>query len=613
MEKRLRKYCDDLAETREVIQWIKSEFVTQEAWAWAKKMFFVFAIMIGLDALQPFAVRYVFDGLVSGNSSWVIFGFVGFLVCFTAQKVTDYLKNTYREWFIGLNIATIDRRITELFFEKSLGQYVTHSSLLNVATMDRGRSSINNIQGTLVFYGTSSFLYMTLSWVAVALLSPLSGALFLLVATIYLLSGFYLNSRVETECHEIEEDFRRLRRHRFERWEKLERVALTGKKHHELSFMTERFDDILSKDRAFWLGFIRHCGLREGVNILVLALIFGIGAWNVWTGVWSVGLLYPLYSLSSRISHNMWQIGDIYLDLSREVPRVRSMMRALSLTPEVTDAPNAQELDLTRAPEIRFEGVSHRYPAEDTRTANDGVHTLKNVSFEIGQGEKLAVIGPSGAGKTSIAKLLLRYMDPEEGAITVNGISLKDIALSSWMRHVGVIAQDPQVFDNTLRYNITYGLSEDHREEIKDEDVWHLMKLLHIDFGKRLTAGLETRVGRSGMKLSGGEAQRLMIGAAAIKRPHFMIIDEATSSLDSTTEKEVQKGLADVLSGDVGALVIAHRLSTVRDLCDKFMVLKRSTDANTTPQVEAIAGSFEELYELSPTFRRLCDDQGVII
>ena len=211
-------------------------------------------------------------------------------------------------------------------------------------------------------------------------------------------------------------------------------------------------------------------------------------------------------------------------------------------------------------------------------------------------------------------RLLLRYMDPDYGIICVNGINLRDVKLKSWMNHVGYIAQQPQIYDGTIRYNLTYALSPDEREKITDEELWEWMQLLKIDFGERLTDGLETLVGRSGIKLSGGEAQRLMIGAAAIRKPRFMIIDEATSNLDSSTEKAVQAGLAEVLKGNVGALIVAHRLSTVRKLCNKFIVLKSSDEVkNGDSQIEAIANSFEELYKISPTFRRLADDQDVVI
>ena len=140
------------------------------------------------------------------------------------------------------------------------------------------------------------------------------------------------------------------------------------------------------------------------------------------------------------------------------------------------------------------------------------------------------------------------------------------------------------------------------------------MRKLKIDFGDRLTDGLDTRVGRHGIELSGGEQQRLMIGAAAMRKPIFMVVDEATASLDATTEKAVQKGLEEVLGDDMSALIITHRLSTVRRLCTKFFVLRDAEGlAPGESSLEASASSFEELYEISPTFRLLADDQGVVI
>ena len=146
-----------------------------------------------------------------------------------------------------------------------------------------------------------------------------------------------------------------------------------------------------------------------------------------------------------------------------------------------------------------------------------------------------------------------------------------------------------------------------------DEKLWEFVRTLRGDFGRRLKKGLDTAVGERGLKLSGGQAQRLMIIAAAIKKPRFMIIDEATSNLDSSTEKAVHAGLAEILKGDVSALVVAHRLSTVQDLCDTFIVLRPAEDvAKGESQIEAIGHSFEELYRISPTFRQLARDQNLI-
>jgi ABC-type multidrug transport system fused ATPase/permease subunit len=143
---------------------------------------------------------------------------------------------------------------------------------------------------------------------------------------------------------------------------------------------------------------------------------------------------------------------------------------------------------------------------------------------------------------------------------------------------------------------------------ITDEEIWSMMRTLQIDFGDRLVQGLDTRIGYNGIKLSGGQNQRLMIGAAALKQPKFMIIDEATSSLDATTERLVQDGLEKVLD-ECGALIVTHRLNTVRRICDRFILIDRAEGEGG--HIEAIADSFEALADISATFRALASDQGI--
>jgi len=242
-----------------------------------------------------------------------------------------------------------------------------------------------------------------------------------------------------------------------------------------------------------------------------------------------------------------------------------------------------------------------------------GTPILRNVSLTIEPGEKAALIGPSGAGKTTIMRLLMRYMDPTSGTILVDGHDLRDIRLSSWLNLIAYVPQQAQVFDGTVRDNLLYRFT-DEPITVPDRELWAIMRKLKIDFGDRLTDGLDTRVGRHGIELSGGEQQRLMIGAAAMRKPVFMVVDEATASLDATTEKAVQRGLEEVLGNYISALIITHRLSTVRRLCSKFFVLRDSEGlAAGESQLEAAASTFEELYEISPTFRMLADDQGVVI
>lgn len=611
-----REYLREARETARMYQWVWKELATDRGRYWLKRAGAMLLVAAVFQVVQPRLVSYIFDGLVRGSTKLILLGLGGFFGCLGVQKIADYYHFSAREWLLGTNWGRLDQRITELFFEKSMGQHIQESSVLNVGNIDKGRWKVLELHGMLLFEGVPALSALFLSYMLLWFLSPVAGIAMTIVIGVYLLWMLFLNQKVMEVCTSIDYDFRRLNRHRVERWEKVERVKTCGKGVEELTEMDEVFNRVIGRDRAFWLWFIKQCTFRGTVNMLGLTFIMGYGAWLVWSGEWTIGLLYPLYGWSMRVSESIWRIGDIEHMLNWNMPSVKALIEALSLPPDIVDRDGAVEFQSAAAVRVVFAGVSYTYPRHGREEApvaeKSPLPVLKCVSFEIRPGEKVAVIGASGAGKTTIMRLLLRYMDPDGGSIRVNGCDLRNLALDSWMRHVGYIPQQTQILDGTIRYNLTYSLSPSERATISDAELWEVMRLLRIDFGSRLVDGLETRVGRNGIKLSGGEAQRLMIGAAAIKRPPFMIIDEATSNLDSSTEKAVQEGLAEVLRGNTSALVVAHRLSTVRGLCNKFVVLRgiEEVDGHES-QVEAIAVSFEELFAVSPTFRRLAEDQGI--
>lgn len=614
----LRGYLRDMRETIKVYAWIWRELTTQDAKKWLRRVILTLVFVTALQALQPWFVTFIYDGLIGHEKYKIILGLVGFFVVggiFT--RWLDYHHGVAREWLLGLNWMRLDERITELFFEKSMGQHVQESSRLNVGNIDKARWKVLDLQAMLFFEGSNTVLSLFASYVFLWILSPVAGLVITGIIIIYIAWMLFLNQKVMEVCLPIDKDFRALNRRRYERWEKIERVKVSGKCGEELSEMNTQFDSLIGRDRGFWIWFIKMATIRGAINAIGLVTIMSYGAWLVWKGDWSLGLLYPLFSWSMQVSDNIWRIGQIEHQLNWNMPSVKAMIEALSIPPDVLNSEGAVTLNQTQPAHIVFENVSHAYPkggVEENLQNERSSPVLKRVSFEIRPGEKVAVIGASGAGKTTVMRLLLRYMDPNEGRVMVNGFDLRDIKLESWMRILGYIPQQAQILDGTVRYNLTYALSPEEKRAIKDEELWEVMRSLKIDFGARLSEGLDTKVGRNGIKLSGGEAQRLMIGAAAIKKPLFMLIDEATSSLDSSTERVVQAGLAKVLAGDTGALVIAHRLSTVRHLCNRFVILRPVEEVNGDPsQIEAIGSSFEELFLISPTFCRLAKDQGIAI
>ena len=583
------------------------------------------SLAVSVTALNGIAwlAKYLVDGLIRHDAHSVKMSFIGMAVCVTVYGYFDRLQMIAREYAQGANLTQLKRRMNELFFEKSMGQHLQESSYLNTANIERGKGRIEQLENMLTFEGSSSLISLTVALTLLWFRVPSAGFFMTLLLASYLVWLVYLNRNISEKCVPFDKEFRRINRWEHERWEKIERVKTCAKEEAEIAYQNRSFQKVLGEERKFWLWFIGKVTWRGYSNRFVLLGTLGYGAWRIWQGDWSNGVFVPLLMYTTKVSESIWNIGHIEHQINWNMPAIRTAMLTLTLPPDITDKPNAIELRRRNGLRVEMRNVSYAYASEKrdlpglaaarTELSKPMLPILRNVTFTIAPGEKAALIGPSGAGKTTIMRLLMRYMDPTAGEILIDGHDLRDVRLSSWLNLIAYVPQQAQVFDGTIRDNLLYRFT-DEPINMPDEELWRVMRKLKIDFGDRLTDGLDTRVGRHGIELSGGEQQRLMIGAAAMRKPIFMVVDEATASLDATTEKAVQKGLEEVLGDDMGALIITHRLSTVRRLCSKFFVLRDSEGlAPGESQLEASAGSFEELYEVSPTFRMLADDQGVVI
>jgi ATP-binding cassette subfamily B protein len=255
----------------------------------------------------------------------------------------------------------------------------------------------------------------------------------------------------------------------------------------------------------------------------------------------------------------------------------------LSENPEVADRPGAVPLVVTGGT-IRFEDV--RFCYEPERLILDGL------SFEVPAGRMVAIVGPSGAGKSTVSRILLRFYDVSGGRVTIDGQDIRDVTQASLRAALGVVPQDTVLFNDTILYNIRYG-----RPEASDEEVREAARMAQIDgFIARLPEGYRTMVGERGLKLSGGEKQRVAIARTILKGPPILILDEATSALDSHTEKEIQDAL-DQVSKDRTTVVIAHRLSTIVN-ADNILVLDagRLVEQGTHAELLAKGGLYASLW-----------------
>ncbi len=291
---------------------------------------------------------------------------------------------------------------------------------------------------------------------------------------------------------------------------------------------------------------------------IALTVCLVMAANDVLAGTSTVGRFAMVNLLMLQLFMPLNFMGMVYREIRQGLTDIERMMEVLDQNPEVADREGAGLLKVDGGT-IRFEHVGFSYDPER--------QILKDVSFEVPAGKMVAIVGPSGAGKSTISRLLLRFYDVTSGRITIDGQDIRDVTQASLRAAMGVVPQDTVLFNDTIFYNIKYG-----RHDATDDEVFAAAKMAQIDdFVKTLPDGYDTMVGERGLKLSGGEKQRVAIARTILKAPPILILDEATSALDSHTEREIQDAL-DRVSKDRTAVVIAHRLSTIIH-ADNILVL----------------------------------------
>jgi len=303
-----------------------------------------------------------------------------------------------------------------------------------------------------------------------------------------------------------------------------------------------------------WLNFGQSVIFSIG-----MAAMMGLAALEVMEGHKTIGDFVLVNALLIQLSIPLNFIGFIYREVRQGLFDLQQMFDLLDVKQDIVDKPQAKALEISGAT-IHFNKVHFAY--EEQRPI------LKGISFEIKSGQKVAIVGPSGAGKSTISRLLFRFYEVQSGAIEIDGQNIDAVTQDSLRTAIGIVPQDTVLFNDTIAYNIRYGCPQ-----ATNQDIARAAKLAQIaDFIETLPQGYDTMVGERGLKLSGGEKQRIAIARTILKAPPILLLDEATSALDTATEREIQAALQQISQGRT-TLVIAHRLSTIID-ADEILVLK---------------------------------------
>ena len=556
----------------------------------------------GLGVLPPLVVRGILDDAIPDENARLLQLLVGALVAIT---IVSGLIGVLQSWLstkVGQGIMfDLRNHLYRHLQRQSLGFYTTERAGEIVSRINNDVGAVQHVATSMVVSIVSNILTLVATLIVIFTLNP-----WLALLAVAVVPTFYLPTRIVGRIRH------RLSRQTQEQYAEMvafmeERLNIGGMLLSKIFGQTTAdADDFRQRNRG-----VADLNVRQAMagrwlfmslsvfSVAGPALIYLYGGYQAIRGDLSIGTLIAFVAYLTNLYRPMGQLANVYVDLQGALAIFERIFDYLDRTPDVEDKPDAVALEQVRG-DIRLENVSFSYPRSpyaaivngDTPTPKPRP-ALEEITFEIGAGERVALVGPSGAGKTTITYLLPRFYDPTEGRILLDGHDLREIKQESLRAHFGVVTQDTFLFHTTVRENLLYA-----RPEATDEEMFSAARSANIhDFISGLPEGYETVVGERGFRLSGGEKQRLAMARALLKDPRILILDEATSHLDATSEHLIQEALEVLLNGRT-SVIIAHRLSTILT-ADKIVVLDSGRVVQVGSHAELLAqeGLYAELFD----------------
>lgn len=536
------------------------------------------------------ALRHLIDyGIAKGNPQLLGQGYVILLLVVVALAAGTYARYLLVSW-VGERVVADIRcdvyaKILSMhtaYFESTrtgdlLARLTTDTTLLQTVV---GSSVSMFLRNVLIFIGGSAMLLLTsqkLSEYVLAMLPIVIIPIIVMGKRVRHLSRATQNKVADVSSH-AEESISAIRT--------IHAMALEDVEN-------ERFTTQVDSTLRVALARIK---VRALLTAIVIALVFGavvtvlyVGGQDVIAGRISAGDLSAFIFYAVMVAASLGAISEVIGEMQRAAGATERLMEIMQLEPEIIAPPVPLELPVRPQARLSFEHVTFHYPSRPDTAA------LSNVSFRVEPGETVAIVGPSGAGKTTIFQLLLRFYDPQFGIVRVDGHDLRHFDPKDWRRHIGIVPQEPVIFSGTAWENIRLGKKDATNEEV----LAAAQSAAALEFLQSLPDGFDTYLGEKGMRLSGGQRQRIAIARAVIRNPSLLLLDEATSALDAENETLIQSALESI-TRERTTLVIAHRLATVMN-ADRIIVLNNG-------KIDEV-GTHAHLIAQSPLYKRLAELQ----
>lgn len=559
---------------------------------------FLFLIVVEIIALSiPNVTGYVVDSLTNNAIlNTIIIAFVGLLSIRLLNTLIETLHGVFEVTRIDMRL---ENELIESIYAKlatiPVGQTLLKHSGLKQTVISKGLGGLLGTVFTSINQLIPSLLRLGVAAAGLFLIHSTVGIIGLLTISITLLIIGLSTPRFYKKLIDNNEKWDVVDKEHSEFLRHASLIKLSGKEKAVAQELIQERDLVSRESERLWVRIVLFGRFRDLIWVIGSTGTLFMCAYYVLTQVLTLGQFVTASLWLTILSGAFGAINGSYRQLLRQSSHIYEYQKMMEEEPLFSEN-GSISLDHTFK-NINFNDIQFAYPAKEDSRQN----VFEKLSLTFIAGKTYALVGHSGAGKTTIIQLLLRAFDPTSGSITIDGTDLRDINIQDYRRNIGYVEQHVELFDKSLKYNILFGVPEEKKLEA-EKDLDRVIKLARIDqFFDRLENGYDTVIGEKGVKLSGGERQRVGIARALIKNPSILIFDEATSSLDAENEALIHDAMKDALKGRTG-IIIAHRLSTVRD-ADQIIVMDKGTVAGM--------GTHDELAQTCEPYKRLISRQVV--
>lgn len=544
-------------------------------------------IVSGSNLIVPWIIKDIVDEVLAEKNIQMLYWVIAaILVIFLIRGVTTF-GNRYLMGYIGQRVVTdLRKRLFAHLQRLSISYYDKRRTgeIMSNLTNDIGalqtaivENFVSLIQEAAIFVG--SFVSMIyLQW-------KLTVLCLVIVPMVSFIIKFF-GKKLHQSGKNVQEKLADVTAMLQEVIQGVRIVRSFNRSDYEI----QRFDDVNEANFKANVRTIRQSSqltpFVEFFSAIAITVIIWYGGLSVIDGIMTSGELIAFLIYAINLANPTRRIAEAVGNIQKSLGAADRVFAILDTEPEVKNRPGAGALQVT-AGRVEFDHVAFSYEPDHP--------VLTDISFTAEPGQTVAIVGPSGAGKTTIANILPRFYDVTGGSVRIDGTDIRDVTIGSLRDHIGLVPQDTLLFNTTIKNNILYG-----RLDATDEEVWEAVRAANAEhFIRELPMGIETRVGDRGLVLSGGQRQRIAIARALLKNPAILILDEATSALDTESEKVVQEALDRLMVGRT-SFVIAHRLSTIQN-ADQILVINGGVIAERGTHEELMEknGLYHELYTMS--------------